>query len=395
MNLRAKVSALGAFFVLAVGVAACGGGIPGNSVGVMAGNPITTAAFNHWMYVAAKGNSAQSAGAPVIVPTDPPNFDGCLRQVRRQIPALAKTPDKTIRADCKQLFTSLSSQVMSFLITSYWYQAQAAKLGIHVTQAEINNALAQARRTQFPTPAIFSAFLKQTGQTLPDINYRLRISKLYTKLLAHYAKKITPATIAAYYKAHPTEFGTPETRNLRIVRASSQAKAAAALAALKSGQGWPVVAKQYSIDTQTKNNGGQLLGVVQGQEEHALNAAAFAAPQGKLIGPIHGTFGWYVVEVTKIAPATHQSLHKATPLIREVLTSTSQSAAQAALTRSVKSNWQGQTQCRDGYLMSLCSGYTPPKTTAVTTPTTPPTATTPTSTSPTTSSTPSTTSSTG
>src|SRR5271165_715824 len=113
MNFRTRFSALGAFFVLAIGVAACGSSIPGDSVAVMAGNPITTAAFNHWMYVAAKGNSANSVGAPVIVPNDPPNFDGCVKQVRKQIPALAKTPDKTIKADCKQLFTSLSGQVMN------------------------------------------------------------------------------------------------------------------------------------------------------------------------------------------------------------------------------------------------------------------------------------------
>jgi parvulin-like peptidyl-prolyl isomerase len=376
MNLRAKVSALGAFFVLAVGVAACGGSIPGNSVAVMAGNPITTAAFNHWMFVAAKGNAAQSVGAPVIVPNDPPNFDACVKQVRRQIPALAKTPDKTIRADCKQLFTSLSSQVMSFLITSYWYQAQAAKLGIHVTQAEINKALASARRTQFPTAAAFSAFLTQTGQTLSDINYRLRVSQLYTKLIAHYSKHISPATIEAYYKAHPTEFGTSETRNLRIVRTTSEAQANAALAALQAGQGWPAVAKQYSVDAATKNNGGQLLGVVRGEEEHALNAAAFSAPERKLIGPIHGAFGWYVVEVTKITPATHQTLKKATPLIRQVLTSTNQTAAQATLTKAVKSNWGSKTQCRDDYSMNLCSGYkAPTPTTTATTPATTPTTT--------------------
>ena len=43
--------------------------------------------------------------------------------MRAQIPTLAKQPDKTHEGDCKQLFTSLSSQVMDFLIKAYWYQA--------------------------------------------------------------------------------------------------------------------------------------------------------------------------------------------------------------------------------------------------------------------------------
>jgi parvulin-like peptidyl-prolyl isomerase len=364
MRFKRKFTALCAFFVLSLSVAACGGGIPGDSVAVVAGNPITTAAVNHWMYVAAKGNSASSVGSPVIVPNDPPNFSACLAQVRRLYPSFAKTPDKTIRADCKALFNSLSSQVMNFLITTYWYQAQAAKLGIKVSQQDVNKALARIRAQEFRTPGSFGAFLTATGETLQDVYYRLRFSQIAAKLAAHYAGKITPARIVAYFHAHPSQFGTPETRNLRIVRTNSQAQAAAALAALKAGQSWNAVAKQYSVDAATKNNGGQLPGIVNGEEEHALNQAAFSAPKSKVIGPIHGTFGWYVLEVTGIKPATKQSLTKATrQLIRQLLTSTDQSTAQATLTKDLKKNWGGQTQCRTEYSMALCTGYKPPTTT--------------------------------
>src|ERR1700722_2402614 len=107
-----RFAALGAFFVVSVTLAACGSGVPGNSVADVAGNPITTQAFNHWMYVAAKSQAAQSPGQPVIVPNDPPDFNQCISNVRKQIPSLAKTPAKQLKSDCGQLFTSLSSQVM-------------------------------------------------------------------------------------------------------------------------------------------------------------------------------------------------------------------------------------------------------------------------------------------
>src|SRR2546423_9107782 len=95
-----RILALGAFFVVVGGVAACGSGVPGNSVADVAGNPITTQAFNHWMYVAAKSQASQSPGAPIIVPSDPPDFNHCVAQVRSQVPALAKTSTKQVRADC-------------------------------------------------------------------------------------------------------------------------------------------------------------------------------------------------------------------------------------------------------------------------------------------------------
>jgi foldase protein PrsA len=361
--------ALGAFFVLALGVSACGSGVPGNSVAVMDGNPITTQAFDHWMYVAAKGNASQSPGAPVIVPTDPPAFTACIAQVRKQIPSLAKTPDKTIKSDCGQLFTSLSSQVMDFLIKAYWYQAEAHKLGINITPAQINKAFESAKKQQFPTAAQFTEFLSETGQTLQDIMFRVKINQIYEKLLARYTPKVTPATIAAYYQSHTSEFGSPQTRDIRIVRANSEKQVLAAKAALQSGQSWATVAKKYSIDSATKDNGGLLTGVTNGEEEHALNVAAFAAPVNKLEGPIHGTFGWYVFEVTAIKPATQQTLAKATTLIKQLLSSQGSTSAETKVNSLSKKAWGKQTLCRTAYSMDDCNGYKPPKA-ATTTPAT-------------------------
>jgi parvulin-like peptidyl-prolyl isomerase len=141
-----SILALGAFFVLAVALSACGSAVPGDSVANMAGNPITTSAFNHWMYVLAKGNAAQSPGSPVIVPNDPPDFKNCVAQVRKEVPALAKQSDKQIKTACGQLFTSLGSQVMDFLIRVYWYQAEAAKQHIKVTDAQVQQAFTTAKK---------------------------------------------------------------------------------------------------------------------------------------------------------------------------------------------------------------------------------------------------------
>ena len=235
---RRSITALCAFFVVGAGLAACGSDVPGNSVADVAGNPITTQAFNHWMYVAAKSQAAQSPGSPVIVPSDPPNFTKCIAQVRKQVPTLAKTADKQLQADCKQLFTSLSSQVMDFLIKGYWYQAQAAKLGIKVTDAQVQKAFNAAKNQQFQTPAQFQSFLSQTGQTQADILFRFRINQLFQKLIARHTTKVTPAVIQQYYQAHLSQFGTPETRDIRIVLTKTKAQADAAKAALASGQSW-------------------------------------------------------------------------------------------------------------------------------------------------------------
>jgi foldase protein PrsA len=359
--------ALGAFFVLvAIALSACGSGIPGNSVAVVAGNPISQQAFNHWMYVDAKGEAAQSPGQPVIVPNDPPTFTNCISQARAQIPSLKKTATKTLQSDCKQLFTSLSGQVMDFLIKAYWYQAEAHKLGITVTDAQVQKALATAKKGQFTTAAQFTAFLKSSGQTAADITYRVRVNQVFMKLSARHPTTVTTAAIAAYYAAHKSQFGTAESRDMKIVLTKTAATAETAKKAIQGGQSFASVAKKYSTDATTKDKGGVLTDVTAGQQDAALSKAAFAAPVNKLLGPVKGQFGYYVLEVTKVTPATQKTLAQESATIKQTLTTQLATAAQTAVDNQAKKAWLSKTTCRALYAMADCKGYKAPKTTATT-----------------------------
>jgi foldase protein PrsA len=363
-----SILALGAFFVvLATAIAGCGSsstGIPGDSVAVVAGNPITSRAFKHWMFVAAQGQAAQSPGAPVIIP-DPPNYTQCIADARKQIPTLKKTPVKTLKTDCSQLFTTLSGQVMDFLIKAYWYQADAHKLGINLTSAQVQKALATAKKSQFSTAAQFQTFLKTSGQTLDDILFRVRVNQIFQKLTARHPSKVTPAAIAAYYNSHKSQFGTPEKRNMEIVLTKTQAQANAAKAAIQGGQSWKAVAKKYSIDP-SKSTGGVLNGVSAGQQDSALSKAAFAAPVNTLVGPVKSQFGYYLIKVTKVTPATQRSLAQSTALIKQTLQSQLTTQAQTAVDTHAKKDWLKKTSCRTLYAMADCNGYKAPKTSSTT-----------------------------
>jgi foldase protein PrsA len=357
-----RIKALCAFFVVAVMVAGCGSGVPGNSVADVAGNPITTQAFNHWLFVAAKSQAANNPGSPVIVP-DPPQYNRCVAQVRHDLPSLASTPTKQIRADCKQLFGTYAAQVMQFLIEGYWYQLEANRDHIKVTDAQVQKAFQTAKTAQFPSKAQFDTFLSQTGQTLADILFRFRINQIAGKLITKETKKVTPSAIQQYYNTHRSQFGTPERRDMRIVLTKTLAQANTAKRAVVSGQSWNKVARRYSIDPTSKNTGGLLVGQTKGQTDPALDRAAFAAPINHLVGPVRGQFGYYIFEVTKITVPTQQTLAQATPLIRQTLTGQQNTTAQTALVKLLRSHWLGQTSCRAGYNATVfCRGYKAPKT---------------------------------
>jgi hypothetical protein len=374
MRISRKLAAIAAIFLIGAAIAGCGSSIPGNSVATVAGNPISLKAFNHWMYVAAKEQAASYAqegvSEPPIISSNPTDFTSCEQQIRAGIPSLRTATAASLKSDCKQLYTSSSTEVMNFLIQSYWFQAQAHKVGI--SDSKIAGAFTKAVKKEFPTKAKLNAYLASTlessGQTYADMAFTYRVQELYSKLVTRQEKKVTSAAIAAYYAKHKSTFGTAETRDLHLIRTKTQSSAQSAYNAIKGGQSWDTVAKKYAADTSSKANGGTLSNVTSGQYENAANKAIFGAAVNTLVGPVKGVLGYYVLEVTKITPATQESLAKATPAIKSQLTQTEATAAGNAVLKTVTARWKKSTTCRANYQTASCTNYVKPKTTTTATP---------------------------
>ena len=154
--------------------------------------------------------------------------------------------------------------------------------------------------------------------------------------------KVTDAQIADYYNKNKSRFAQPERRDLRIVLTKTKAKAEQAKTAIESGQSFESVAKKYSIDQASKSQGGKLPAVAKGQQEKALDTAIFAAKKGKLVGPVKTQFGYYVFEVTKITPASQQSLDQAKATIKQLLASQNQQKALDTFVKYFRKTLEGE-----------------------------------------------------
>lgn len=182
---RVLVTGVLCALTIAAGVAAAAPSpVPRGDVAVVAGAPISTTAWHHWLLIAVSGTASASPGAPRIVPVQPPKFASCVAQVRQRIHALKGTPRTVVVRDCAALFSSLNAQVLDFLIKARWYIDDAARLGISYTAAQVNAALASDRRRQFPTAAGYRAFLHKTGQTTADVRFRVLTNLVSKALLA-------------------------------------------------------------------------------------------------------------------------------------------------------------------------------------------------------------------
>jgi parvulin-like peptidyl-prolyl isomerase len=357
--------ALGAFFVAAAALSACGG-VPGNSVARVDDTTIKKATFDHWMIVAAKSSQQPGSAAPAIVP-DAPNYTKCVATLRKTLPKPAKgqTAPTTaqLRTQCKQQYEGLRDQVMQFLINAEWLRGEAADQDVKVSQAEITKSYNQQKAQQFPKPAAFATFLKQSGMTVQDLRLNVEVSLLSNKIRNKVTKgkgTATPAQISAYYNKNRQQFAQPESRDIDLLLTKTSGNAQKALAALKSGDDFKVVAKKYSVDPATKRQGGALT-VTKGQQDPSFDKAVFGAPKGKLLGPVKTQFGYLVFQVNKITPAKQQTLAQATPQIRQQLTTGGQRKALQTFVKDFEKKWKGRTECRKGYIVQVCKNAPKPK----------------------------------
>jgi len=363
-----RLASLLALVAAAAVVAGCGGdSVPSDSVAKVGDTSITKTQFNHWLTAAAKQQAQTTGQKPQdVVAPDPPNFTACVAAKGKQpVPKGTPKPSTTaLKAQCKQEYEGLRDQTMQFLISAQWLLQESKKRNITASDKEVQTTFQQQKKQSFPKEADYQKFLASSGQTETDLLYRVRLSVLTNKLQQSIIKNkgtVTDAQIAAYYNKNKQRFAQPETRDLLVILNPKQAKAQAALKAVKSGQAWNKVAKQYSTDDASKAQGGKLPNVTKGQQEKGFDTAIFGAPKGKVTGPVKTQFGYYVFKVTKVTPAKQQTLTEVKETIRNLLQSQNQQKALNDFVKGFQKSYTSKTNCAKGFVVQQCKNAPKPK----------------------------------
>jgi parvulin-like peptidyl-prolyl isomerase len=253
------------------------------------------------------------------------------------------------------------------LLDSIWIQGQAEEMGISVTPKEIAEELKKLKEKAFKTEQQYKEFLKEAHFTEADVNTRVTIQMLSEQIQKQVTEEApipSNSEIKNYYEAaKSSQYTTPESRDIRVIKNPDKAKVEEAKAALEkddSIKSWEKVAKQYSIDT-TKSTGGLQSAVTEGSGtlQEPLEAAVFAAEQGELEGPLKEGKTYTVFEVMKITPEKVQSLDEAKSQISAQLAEQVQQQTFAAFVRNYGSRWQSRTFCASGFVIARCSNYKP------------------------------------
>jgi foldase protein PrsA len=369
------IPAFGASLIALVALSACGSSVPSNAVVQVGGTPLTKAAFAHWMGVAASSNSNVGSTAKPPIPV-PPEYTACIAHLKASAPKPTKgeaAPTQAkLKSECESQYKELQQEVLGFLISSQWVLGEASSLGVKLTDAEVKKEFEKIKKTQFPKAAEFEKFLASSGQSVSDLLLRVKLNllsqRIQKKVVAE-KSKVTQAQIQKYYEEHKSQYGTPETRAVKLILTKTEAQAQSAKKEIESGKSFASVAKSVSIDPTTKAKGG-LLTVSKGQEEQALDSAIFSAKTNVLSGPVKTPFGYYIYEVLSVKAGNQQPLSKVQATIKAQLISTNQQKALSSFVKEFRKKWTSKTICRVGYVVTDCKSYKAPKTTSTGAPTT-------------------------
>jgi parvulin-like peptidyl-prolyl isomerase len=351
-----RILAIGICSAVVLLVAACGGGgardVPADAVAVVGDKTITKA-----------------------------EWDALIAQTRHNFKATKKQFPKPGSVE----LANLKNNATQFLIQAAEYQQEADKLGIKVTDQDVDARLDQIKKQYYGNPPgqpkaskaqmekRYRQALKQQGFTDEEVRTGIRVSLIREKLFKKVTGdvKVSDDDVKAYYDKHKRQYETPaqpESRDLRHILIGCTKKAACVKAKQKAdglyaqlqrnpgkfGQ----LAKKYSTDTSSAQNGGKLPpGVgVKGRLDPAFEKVAFSIKPHVISKPVHSQFGWHIIEA--LGPVKPGTPAKPTPYsqvkeaIRQQLVSEKQQQAME--------KWLSDTKKSYCKKIGYQTGYAPP-----------------------------------
>jgi foldase protein PrsA len=323
---------------VALAASACGGGsadVPASAIAVVDGTEITKAQLDRLVEQAKKGYEAQKQEFPK-----------------------AGTPE----------FQTLQTQYVAYLVELAEFRQAADELDVTVKDKDVDAAEEELIKSRFGDKrADYENALKQQGFTPEE--YRdsaLEVSVLSQKLFDAVTKdvKVSEEEILQYYAENASQYGTPESREVRHILIAekdkdgnvdfeaSKAEADQIYQELKNGADFATLAKENSADPGSKDSGGKLT-ITRGQTVPEFDEVSFELAKGELSKPVKTQYGYHVIEaVSDVSKATTTPLDKVRASIRTTLLQQKRNEEMQAWVEDLKHDYEGK--------VSYAAGFEPP-----------------------------------
>ncbi len=223
------------------------------------------------------------------------------------------TQDDLNEALNKQYGTS----ILQTLIANKVVDLEAEKQKVKVTDKEKEDELNELIESSGGEDA-FNAALEANGASKADIQDEL-LRYLKIKKLLEPRIKVTDDEIKSYFDENKASFDTAEQVEASHILVADEKTAKEVKQKLDDGEDFADLAKEYSTDTATKDNGGELGYFSSGQMVEEFEKAAFAMDVDEISDPVKTTNGWHIIKVTGHKDAVEAKLDDHKDEIKDTL----------------------------------------------------------------------------
>ncbi len=338
--------------VVSLSLAACGGPPEGDVAVVKTDSgdlPISEAQYKRFFGAAL--SQAQQKDVAKTTPLVAPEFKACVAEKKKAIPKDSqrkKTSDDDLKKQCEEQYEQIRNTAMQQMINLNWIQGEAERRGIEFRKAEVARELNNIITQQFQGQEGYKRFLTQSGLTKEDVELNVIGQLGQQKIVAELQESVKEPTaieVERYFNSKRETYVQPETRDLRLIKAKNEADAKAAKAALEAGQSWTAIAKKYSNDAATKDQGGKVLATTADQQPPEFGGTVFKAKTGELLGPIKTSLGWYIVKVQNINKEKQPVFKELEPQLKQALQQENQQTALNRFRTLFLARWAARTTC--------------------------------------------------
>lgn len=210
----------------------------------------------------------------------------------------------------KKMIDVLKENVLEEMIYETILNQQAKKNNIDVNSKEFQDELkshVDSVKSSFGGDEKFTEYLKSQNVTEDFYTNLMQVQLLQYKLWEKTTAdvKVTDEELRQYFNQHQADYKTkPDTVTAAHILIKDKTKADDVLKKAKAGEDFAALAKQYSEDEATKDNGGSLGEFTYNEQPQEISIAAFALEPGDISGLIKADDGYHIIKVTdkKINP---------------------------------------------------------------------------------------------
>ncbi|WNS79959.1 peptidylprolyl isomerase [Domibacillus sp. DTU_2020_1001157_1_SI_ALB_TIR_016] len=203
------------------------------------------------------------------------------------------------------------------LIADKIVEKEAAKEKVQVTDKEIQEEL-DATIESYGGEEAYKSALESSGMTEADMKEEIKVYLETVKLLEPRIE-ITDEEIETYFNENKDTFATSEQVEASHILVDDEATAKEVAAKLADGEDFAALAKEYSTDTTSAENGGELGYFGTGEMTEEFEKAAFAMEIGEISEPVKTDYGYHIIKVTGKKEAKAANLEDSKEEIKETL----------------------------------------------------------------------------